>query len=531
MSDERSKTTDVSRRKLLAYLGSASVVISGSALLLSSDEIKSGSPRTGPSPTQSATTATEPGAPDTPTTTQQPSPTPGSQETGTPTPEPLPPEKREAENILEYGARPNPEDPGIAAAKNNLKAIQLAASAAGTGGTIYVPAGTYYFGHDQGTVSRYLEFGNHEPAGISILGDGPTESVLAITQHAPVDSQPNQSFGYWNSDFDHETVEIKQIRLDGNYENIGGNLSKAGGGSWGPQFGGDGEFHLYNAHIRGWHLAGVRGRAVIRSAIHCSFEDNGIKRHNETGGDSISHHMNCAPPKGEECLIKNCYFKDCAGSAVDVKFNDGTIKLYNSYAEGTGANLCKLSAASHLDIRHVYHQGRTESLVKKLDEAEEHDNFYGKNFIQSLGERGEVRVTVNTEHVISRDLNDYAFQARDNFQRGPPSVTWTGDMVAFQNTNRLRNDHVIRERGSGRYIDLDVSRLSIHDSGSMLFGTKDSSGQIAVLNRRGNEGIGECGDITIEEDHEDAEPFRPTVPSKDNVGVDSPARPDFLSPH
>lgn len=499
MSDEAEEDQQLGRRELLALAGTAITVASGSFLLLGNSDAEPD--RNGVSDGQR-------------TGSSQGTGTDGSKK-----------DRVEGENITDYGAKPNPNDPTARAAERNLNAIIDAANAAGNGGSIYVPSGTFFFGHDGTGPDRYLDFGNREPSGISIRGDGPQKSTLAITAHAPVSEQPNQSFGYWNRGYYHGRIDIENIRLNGNYEQIDDNFSDVGGGSWGPQVDGNSDLYLYNVHLRGWHLAGVRGRESLRSATYCTFEDNGIKRHNETNGDSISHHISCAPLGGDECVIKRCHFIDCSGSAVDIKNHDGTIKIHDCYAEGTGANLCKLSAGRRLEIKNVYHVANTKSLERKVDDIDHEDNFHGRNFIQSLGERGTENIILHTESVESRDMSDYAIQASDIFKKGPANIVWKGTMIAFHNTNQVRDEHTIRDRNGGRFTDVDIDRMSVHGSNVQIFETDKSNGRIRTLNRGRDGRLGETGEITIETDNVGAEPVVPDVPLRTEVGINADGRP------
>jgi len=373
----------------------------------------------------------------------------------------------------------------------------------------------YYFGHDGSGVDQYLDFGEREPAGISIVGDGPEKSVLAVTEHADPEDQPLQSGPKWSDDHDHGTINIADIRLDGNYENLG-NLREADGGSWGVQVNGDGELHLYNAYLRGWHLASVRGGELFRSAKYCTFEDNGIGNHNDTSGDSISHHISCKPKEGNEVLVEHCKFLDCAGSAINIRYNDGVVRLHNCYVEGTGANLCKLSAGKLLELRNVYHKAYTRSLESKMaSQSDDTLNFYGKNFIQSLDERGEKQVTVDAKNVLTEDIREYAIQARN------APVNMTGDLVAIRNSNMRYDDQVIRNRDGGIFRNLQIDRLSVHNSNAEIFGLEQSEGKIKTLRRHGNEGLGVIGSVTITNDLPGEGSFKPDLPSKDQVGINS----------
>lgn len=425
-----------------------------------------------------------------------------------------------AESIVDHGAEANPADPGLEEAERNLDAIVDAATAAGDGGAIYVPSGTYFFGHTEDS-GPYLDFGERAPPGISIYGDGPEASTLSITGTAPASEQSNQTGCNWSDGYDHGRVEIENIRLDGNYESLG-DLREAGGGSVGVEMNGRGELHLYNVYVRGWYMAGVRGGGLIRSARYCTFEENGIGNHNETQGNSISHHVMCRPPRDATFVASRCLFVNCSGSAINIRYNDGNVKVRDCYAEGTGANFMKLSAGRFVQLRNVYHEANTDALEELVDSQLIGANFHGRNFIQSLSERGDHPVAVDTVHVESRNQTDYAFQSRDNRDNGLANIMWTGDMVAIHNSNMVRDNEVIRTRSGGAFSGVSIGRLSVHDSDARIFETDGSDGLIATLNHdRNTYGLGNTGGIEIGTDNAGAEPFEPSVPSRSDVGIDA----------
>ncbi|WP_434531858.1 chitin-binding protein [Haloarcula sp. NS06] len=425
---------------------------------------------------------------------------------------------QDAENISDYGSEPNPNDPSVAAARRNLNAILKAAKAAGQGGTIFVPEGEYYFGRDDSGYSPYVEFGGTVPAGISIVGEGANKSTLAITGHASAENRPNQSGFIWYDGYDHGTVEITDIKLDGNYENVSG-LAENNGGSWGLQMSERGNFHLKGAWIRGWHLAGVRGRAVLRSVTNCTFQDNGIGRHNATDGTSNSHHISVRPQAGDEFTVKDSCFIDCAGNAVNIRFGDGVTKLHNCYISGTGSGLCKMSAGKVVELKNIYHRANTPSLEQKVDKRDIGPDFHGRFFINNLGNRGTTPTTVIMENVLSRDMSDYAFQAQDAIGDGPMDVIWKGDMISIYNTNRARDDAVIRDHGAGEFSNIDIGRLSIHNSEAKAFMLTNSQGTIDTFNHSNTDGVGNAGDVVINANNQGQDRFSPAVPSIEEVGV------------
>ena len=425
-----------------------------------------------------------------------------------------------AESISDYGSEPNPNDPSLAAARRNLQAILEAAEAAGKGGAIYVPEGQYYFGSEASGFSPYVEFGKTGPPGVSIIGAGADKSTLAITKHASADERPNQSGFIWYDGYEHGSVEVRDIKLDGNYENVTG-LAENGGGSWGLQMSTAGDFHLEQAWIRGWHLAGLRGRTVLRSVKNCTFQDNGIGRHNETDGRSNSHHISVRPQAGDELIVENSCFLDCAGNAVNIRFGDGVTKMHNCYVSGTGSGLCKMSAGKVVELKNIYHRANTPSLERKVDKRDIGPDFHGRFFINNLGNRGTTPTTVIMENVLSRDMADYAFQAQSKIGDGPMNVIWNGDMIEIYNTNRARDDAVIRDHGDGRFSNIDISRLSVHNSNAKVFMLDNSEGAIETFSYADTAGLGNAGDVSINVSALEQEQFRPTVPTMDEVGVAS----------
>jgi hypothetical protein len=415
------------------------------------------------------------------------------------------------EDITEHGAMPNPDDSSFTAAKRNWKAVLDAAKATGDGGEIYVPEGTYYFARD--SRSSFFEFGGQEPAGVSITGDGPERSALGVSRHTDASSHPIQTGFYYDDGADHGTVTISDIRLDGNYENLP-DLRGAGGGARCMNVAGSGDLHLSNAHIRGWYQEAILGRDVLRTVDRCTFEDNAIADHNYSDGGHVGHHITTHASEGNPLTVTNSHFIDCSGSAIDVRFNTGEIRMQDCHVTGTGANLCKLSASSRFDVRRVYHRANTASLESKIDEKPG-ENFYGRCFINRLSDRTGVAPTVYLEDVETRDHMGYAIQAAAG------QLELQGDNFAIHNATFELADEVFRDRDGAHFSDVTLDRVSVHDSEQALFGTENSDGTIKTLARSGNGGLGDTGAITIEADEQGADPLTPDVPAASDVGINS----------
>jgi len=487
MTDDSGLASQIGRRKLLALLGSAAVT--GGVV----HEVF-GSRFTGPS--EEPLVSVEG--------------TPETKPDGENAPEP------NGENIRDHGAKPNPTDPGIEAAERNLNALQAAAQAAGAHGSIYVPEGTYYIGRRGAQYEPFNRIGadGDMPPGISIYGAGPQASELAITERLQAGSHPVQTAFRYMDDVNHGTVVIRDIQLNGNYENLP-NLRDSGGGSRCIKVGGNGDLHISNTHIRGWYQEAILGRDVLRTVNRCTFEDNAIADHNYSGGRHIGHHITTHASNGNPLKVTNSRFIDCSGSAIDVRFNAGEISVRNCYVTGTGANFCKLSAASLLDVRRVYHRANTPSLEAKLDDTPGHE-FDGRQFIQRISARADTPPTVRLNDVITTNMTDYALQCRID------EMTIEGDMIAIAKTNMREDNEVIRDRGPGLFSDIDIDRLSVHECNGMVFDLNSSSGTIRTLARNNNQGgLGNTADLTVETDAKGQEPFKPSVPSPSAVGINT----------
>lgn len=425
----------------------------------------------------------------------------------------------DAEDITDHGADPNPDDPGLGAAEEVLAAIHAAASAAGAGGAIYVPAGTYHFGSR--SFGKLTSFGEREPAGISIYGDGPGETTVALTGHmSPGDPRNQNAFHYERTN--HGDVEIRGLEVDGNAGDLG-SLANVNGAA--DAFSLDGghpsntSFSFYNVAIRNCYTRGIRCRRYVSSVEHCTFENIGIQSRND-GGSNFHPLDALRTPRGRTTTISNSKIIDCPGSAINIRGNDGEYHIHNLYAAGTGVQMLKLSGGERVELRHVFHRANTDSLEERLD-GEPDTGFIGRHFIQSLGDRGDRPVTVDMEHVETRDLSQYAFQSRDS-EGQPAEITWTGDMVAIHNACFVSDNEVIRDRRGGSFV-VDVGRLSVHGSDGRVLETNQSSGTIETLHRDDNSGgLGRTGGVSIGTDNQGGDPFEPDVPSAEDVGADAP---------
>lgn len=494
MSDKPDRDLELSRRQLLAILG-ASATVSGGAYLVSRRLTDTEDPeREIPDPEIERIPTEE-----IPPEREKPEP---------PDPEP------DGENIVDYGAESNPDDPDVDVAETNLDALRDAADAAGEDGAIYVPAGTYYFGHDGSRESILNLYGRHQPAGISIIGDGPAESTLAISEHIP--DYINHSGFVWSDHADHDSVEIRDITLDGNYENLG-NLAGLGTGSIAVNIQNGETVELHNVHIRGWYTNGVILTGPGGSATNCTFEESGIgvmqDTHRPDERGSGGQHLAPRPDDDKTFTIENCHFNRSSASAINIGRNDGHIVVQNCYIESTGVGGFKLSAGDVVEIRNTYVRPHTQWVEESLP-----DRFDGRWLAHKFDERGERTLTLILEDVEVRDCTMYGLNISGD---GPP-MELAGDKIAFHNIARAENrDAVVRSNHGGEYRNVDVRRLSVQDADGTVFDTKTSSGVVDTLRHSGTRGLGNHGNIVINSNGESGDHFQPDVPSRDEVGINA----------
>ncbi|KAA9395879.1 hypothetical protein Har1130_15565 [Haloarcula sp. CBA1130] len=421
-----------------------------------------------------------------------------------------------AEDITSHGigSDHNPSDPDLSSAREVLNAIHSAMEAAGPNGSIFVPAGTYYFGSED--VYSLIELGGSQPRGISVYGEGPDTSTLAVTEHMDPAVISNQTAFIYDGDADHGDVEVRGFTLDVNAPNLG-NLNQHSGGADGFSLAGDPlSFSLYNVRITDTYTRGIRCRQFLSSARYCTLEQIGIEYHKDSG--SNTHPFDSLQtPKGNTTVIENCKIKNCPGSAINIRYNDGTYRIRNVYAAGTGSQFLKLSAGETVELRRINHTAYTSELESLLPD-EPNDGFLGRHFIQSLGDRGDANVTLDMEQISTKNHTSYAFQVRDTVG-GPSDLTWVGDRIAFAGSNMYTDDEVIRDRQGVAFRNVDVGEMSVHDSDAKVFETEDSDGSIATLSTGNVDDLGNTGGIDIGSHLSGGSPLNVDVPAEDEVGA------------
>jgi hypothetical protein len=418
----------------------------GSSLLAGCSDLFRGSART---PTPEPTT--------TPTEAPQETPTDGpSTDGGTPTEEPL-----QEVTITEFGAKVDGTTDDTAAFREAIEAVE-------PGGTVIVPEGDVVVRADAKT-STAIDM-QRPLQGVTIRGvttDGPPKSRIVMGGGHP---------------HNHKAIQIR--KAEGNGKESGGNFTIRDlvfDGNWSEQVGGDGTFpNGFGVDVRGtgqgvlfencifqnWATNGAIMEADDLVVRNCTFHHNG---YGAATVDRDGHGMNAgAEPNG--VLVENCLFTDHTGTGVDS--SRGKVTVRNSVFNGNQFGV-KLNDASKEVV--------LENCCFDMKGS-------GKQCIYSIPKRNGVgtlrldRVHIDNAQWPGIDL--------------PSKARVVGTDVLLTNCNRsgVRRGALYLNSGS----EIDIERLSIHDSQGGAVQFRDASGRIETLIHSGNSGgVGERSRVVI----------------------------------
>ncbi len=407
----------------------------------------------------------------------------------------------DAEDITNYGAEPNSDDDDVDVAERNREAI-IAAANESSGTNVYVPAGTFHIGRS-GSGPR-IRFGTDADAGGSIYGDGPEESVIAISARG--DTSRVQTMFEFESDEDHGTCEFHGVQLYGN----AGNLDNPGDGI---DCKGDNNLslRLERVYFNDIYMRAIRARDIDLEARWCTFERIAIERNVATDGSSISHAISWNPSDGNELDLERCRFVNIAGNPINDSSPKTDIRVRWSYVEGVGTGWSKLTAAD-LRLEHCYIKAHTDEFESLMESG--HDGR--KAWYVHDGDSA----TVVMDHVKVEDTTEFGVGVRNGRE-----VTITGDNVAFHNIGFARESRGCfweRNSGSSDEINWDsFGSLSVHGvSGGddPVFQTPNASGDIESLSWDDADGVGSTGSLSIDNIDDGGEPLEPDVPSFEETG-------------
>lgn len=425
------------------------------------------------------------------------------------------------ENIRDYGAEPNSDDPDLTSAKRNLDAIRAAADAAGDYGEIYVPEGTYYWGGEDR--ARLLVFGGgpHEPTGISVSGDGPTKSHLIASEH--MDPSQNHNFLLFESGYSHGDVTIRDIHLDGNYKKVG-DLRANNTGAWGLLCKGAADsdsWTLENVHHEGWYTGGIRINTAPINAYGCTFEQNGIGNAVSSESTASGHHVVTQPSDGNQSVFDHCEFLNASGQCINVDYGEGNVRSTYCWAKGCGVAYHKISAGDRIEVHNTYIQPWSQWLEDNLKEETQDLVFplVGRRFIHRRSDNATPTPTVDLNNVVCTKT------IRDGFRTANHPLDLRGDVIAVSDIGMPGNSdysatHAFEEGNDGLFRSVDLGRISVHEvDDAPVFGVPNAEGSVESIRRDNTEGMGDEGGIAIGADDAGGNPYEPDVPAQSEVGI------------
>lgn len=394
----------------------------------------------------------------TPTDTPRGTPTPDSGETETPdqkTPDEGTPEP-EGESILDYGA-------AVDGKTDDTEAIMAALEAAGSDGTVRLPAGNILisgFGHEK---NRAIELtGDYSDVTIVGAGSGTggTTLVMAGGHGAP-------HFGIYISG---RAGGGDGVTLEG-FRMLGQGLEQEYQIGIGIEVNGDGErpVTVRDLVVEDWGVNGLNTRSPGTHIVDSTFRRNGRKAR-EAGirGHGVYVDVKAA---GTETLAERVIAEENTGNGFNS--NDSELTIRNCIV-------------------------RNNQLAIKLDENTERvtiENTLLLNHpgppIHNIPENTDTGVLV-LENVLIRNSGWPGLHL-------PAGGTLRGDNIAIVDTNKDQRQFktagmMLLDEGK----QVDIGRLSVHGTagGSALY-FENSSGRIDSLVQENEKGVGETSDVEI----------------------------------
>ena len=422
-----------------------------------------------------------------------------------------------AEDITAHGATADADT--IDAAEANRDAI-VAASKAADDNTAYIPSGTFYVG-DRNR-AEFLQPGRSAtdlgPRSLSIVGAGPESTYLVVH---PEQAHGGVAIRYW--EVSHPNTLWEDLTYDGNYTalDLGSNAQQ-----YGLQFDTSGDLTCRNVRFRNMHGSAIKDRdSGMRYEIdRCTFRENGVGRHNATDGSKVSHHLAISgAPAGETSYVRNTVFELCPGTCMDIDLA-GTVVAEDCWARSIGNAFVKHIDGS-LEASRIYFEGATPELSEALTGSgpDEHAH-HGRWFAYRLAGDETITPSLTLNDIEARSLPYHAIEvnAVDSGTYDLEVRGGTSGPIAIHNASTLSTrGEVIRDADSSALVDIDIDKLSVHDSDGVVFDTPDSNGVISTLRRDGNDGLGTTGKVTTENDKAGESPFTPSAPSQDEVGINA----------
>lgn len=373
---------------------------------------------------------------------------------------------------------------------DDTQAIRDAADAAGPGGTVYFPAGTYVIGRDTRVPLSYPTDGSWDD--LTWAGEDYSKTTIRMA------GGQSKVYFMWkmgsSGDPQVDSVTWKQLTIDGNKHNQNSPPS----GTMCRTYAMTGTVTMRDCVVKDTYGPGIRFDDEPNVDIrYCHFAGCGMV------GEKASHAINPNMSADRSCVVKYCLVENSAGTDIDVGV-DGQDHLQSVLIE-----------------RCVINQGRG---ALKLSGGNKKTTV--KNTQINGGSRTTIGVKANsnTDNCGSLEFREVVFDGGD----------WPAIDLASADFNSLnvyqtaiknvdQGDH----RNVGIYVqstDFGSSgTVSVHNVGSNHDGkavefTDGSSGAISEIIHDGTSGLGSTGGVTVGTNTAGGSALSPDVASLSDVG-------------
>lgn len=294
-----------------------------------------------------------------------------------------------------------------------------------------------------------------------------------------------------SSDDERQPVTIRDLTIDGMWQNQGGADSNFPNGFGIHVNRTTGPFRLQNCILRGWSTNGALLSAAGVSVDYCTFERNG---HGALQDGNRGHGFNANPPDGGSVTATNCVFRHNSGEGVDTL--GGKLTVRNSVFRNNGWGVKLNPGVEAVTLEHC----------KMVDSSYMHIHCVPS------GDEGTGRLRLHSVVLEKSTWPAISLNQRPG--------TLEGDKILIRNANSENQKNSAISVNAYSQLGnrtLDIGTLSIHDVVGNAVHFEHAAGSIGTLKYSGTEGIGKTADVSLGTVTE-ADPIDVKVPSESDVG-------------
>lgn len=392
---------------------------------------------------------------------------------------------------------------------NDTQAIRDAADAAGPGGTVYFPAGTYLVGEDSRQPLTYPSGGDWD--GLNWQGESHETTTLKMAGGQP------DSFFMWRGKSSAGSI------VDATFRQLDINMNKQNQPVDEPSHAilvnqGSGTLKMRDCIVRNSNAGGVKvsGDTLDLDIEHCEFRDIGRPDNRYNG-----HAINPNYGSSATCDVRRTLFENTIASDIDVGDDTDadyvTCTIHRCYSEGSPV-LVKLDPANAKttvsNTKFVAGSGGVPSAGVKSN--------------NNTAECGSIELD-NVEIVGPTDGPGIKLGGATNVSSEPSHSQFLMQTVRIKDVDN--ND----EYSAGIHAEgTDIGSsgtISVHDVGPSnegdalqftSYGGQMPSGSLNEVRHAGTSGLGKTEGISVGSNVAGGEATSPDVPSKSDVGARTP---------